>query len=205
MMGKFASMNSKVISYSIFLLWVNRGPIKTAVFIYVDMIPFGVLASGLQWAQFVPIPRCVWLCALRPVCVTRVRLTWAAAPASSVPGSAEATPQPAPSRPVWLARHAPHVVRLALFPDNYGCLGPPRNEGQDWAQLLLQCQWNYEEFAPTHKFQIQRRHRSVGRGIGLFQWLLGGSILSSLELWRNSCPWDILWRVRNRRSEVSRR
>lgn len=104
-----------------------------------------------------------------------------------------------------LPERAPQVVRPALFPDNYRGLSPPRNEGQDGAQLLLQCQGNYEEFAPTHICQSQRGRHAVGRGNWLFQWLLGGNTLSSLELWRNSCPWDILWRARSRRAEVSRR
>lgn len=129
-MVKLASMNSKVISYSIFLLRVNRGPTKTAclfMWIWYHLEFYPVVYSRPN------------LCLFSDVfgCVHPGLLVWPESGSSELlqpPRCLDQLGQPLnqlhPDQ-CGLPAQAPQVVLLALFPDNHDrCLSPPETKAR---------------------------------------------------------------------------
>lgn len=78
-----------------------------------------------------------------------------------------------------LPAQAPQVLLLALFPDDHArCLSPPEKKARIVYSFYSMGLWRVCSFSQIP----DPGHRAVGRGIWHFQWLLGGSTWSSLEL-----------------------
>lgn len=146
-MIKLASMISKVVSYPKFILRVNnRGPIKTVVFIY--LYGYNTIWNFIKW--FIVNPVCAYsqicLAEHTPACLCSLSQAHLSCSSLFCAWFSSGNPSSSSGKTsVTCLCRQPQVMLLALFPDKYGYLSLPRNEGQHL------CHWGNGDSACTQR------------------------------------------------------